>query len=1066
MCTLIGMNGLEEKSDQKRVSYSVWRIVKLSAITLVCIVLFVTATAYAFISLKKDWLLERLQGTINRMQSGDLLIGDADLSPFKDLPNITIRLNDVSYFEKKDKGRSTPEFPILRATHLFVAFKVWPLVKESRLEISNVIVAEAELNLEEYEDGTLNIENALAKPALNEDSLMMPSTPSPGRERIHRDARDTVRSATHELPPDEQVNLELRSIHLEELKLKYTTAASRWQLSIKALEGFMSYRQDTIACGVSSMLEAVSGENLTYLIPKGKVLFAAELGIDRTTKILAIKNGKVSFDKFSLDVGGTYAHQNNRFIDIDFDILSENAELMSGILRQESMSINSDLIRHANIYLHGTLKGEMANQLPRINVSFGMHDMSVRLPDGLGEFKNIGFDGIFSSGSQDDYSEAQLELKDIVGDLPGGTISGYFRLRNLKAPYLDYNLYSSAKLDGWDKLWRIESVGDLKGKVILAARYLGPLENLRGHESDSLGSFNLEFEDVSFILASTGRWIKGFSGRCYEANNLLSLRDFHFNYDESELRLEGTIENLVHFALDKEYVLRGNLTIHSDSFFTNHVLPTTSQKARIDDRATNLNLSLKFSTYPSEFADSAFPDVRFEIGRLSAQFEKLADIGNLLASGTVSQAENGTLLLIDSVHAELPLGIVEISNGSLLMPRGKNLQISADLKATKFPWIYINNLVSEMRSTRHPIAGRSRHPDRGIMSCELSVSANVRSFPFAVSDLEVHHGSIMWEKNDTTIVNARGVEVVVRNLFFENPPNSGKIMGLRTVEGDLYVRDLSLPMLHGTAFQLNFEGANNLLNMTFFSKKLLANNESGRFDVDFSGSIPAWKFKYTTRNASIEDLLNACNQQEVIDGYIDISASLAGAGFKLDELANTLTGELQIEGDSLKLHGVQLDKLLTKYERSQKFNLVDLTAFALAGPMGAVVTKGSDFISVMNTNLDKSETTEVRRLVARWHVAEGVLHTQDVAFATKLNRVAFMGSFDFANDTIPGFTVAVVDKKGCSLIDQQVYGKTDNIQIGKANITRSIFGSVINFVNQLAGTGCKRIYSGSVEPPL
>ncbi|MGB5355907.1 MAG: hypothetical protein WBN11_04360, partial [Eudoraea sp.] len=154
-----------------------------------------------------------------------------------------------------------------------------------------------------------------------------------------------------------------------------------------------------------------------------------------------------------------------------------------------------------------------------------------------------------------------------------------------------------------------------------------------------------------------------------------------------------------------------------------------------------------------------------------------------------------------------------------------------------------------------------------------------------------------------------------------------------------------------------------------------------------------------------------------------------------------------------------------KYNRSQNFNLVDLSAFLLAGPMGAVVTKGSDFASLLMASKNPEIQTIVPSARANWSYSDGLLRTEDVAFSTLNNRIAFDGVLDLAHDSIPEFKVYVVDKKGCSLMEQSVSGSMDSLELGKLNISKTLLGSVINFVGAAVGKDCEVVYDGKVSHP-
>jgi AsmA protein len=66
-------------------------------------------------------------------------------------------------------------------------------------------------------------------------------------------------------------------------------------------------------------------------------------------------------------------------------------------------------------------------------------------------------------------------------------------------------------------------------------------------------------------------------------------------------------------------------------------------------------------------------------------------------------------------------------------------------------------------------------------------------------------------------------------------------------------------------------------------------------------------------------------------------------GKSADEVKRSLNGNLSLNGENLMLDNIDIDALIMKNERSRNFNLVDLAAFLLAGPIGPVLTKSYNF---------------------------------------------------------------------------------------------------------------------------
>jgi hypothetical protein len=165
---------------------------------------------------------------------------------------------------------------------------------------------------------------------------------------------------------------------------------------------------------------------------------------------------------------------------------------------------------------------------------------------------------------------------------------------------------------------------------------------------------------------------------------------------------------------------------------------------------------------------------------------------------------------------------------------------------------------------------------------------------------------------------------------------------------------------------------------------------------------------------------------------------------------------------NLKKAGFDADEIIDKFKRSQSFNLVDLGAVLLAGPVGIAVTKGTDFARIFVLNSGKS--TKIFKLASNWTINDGVFTIEDAAFATNLNRVAIAGSIGFSNSNL-NLIIALLNENGCSIFSQEVYGNLNNPTIGKVKVVGTVMAPVTNLVDDITGKDCVVFYSGSVEHP-
>jgi AsmA protein len=162
------------------------------------------------------------------------------------------------------------------------------------------------------------------------------------------------------------------------------------------------------------------------------------------------------------------------------------------------------------------------------------------------------------------------------------------------------------------------------------------------------------------------------------------------------------------------------------------------------------------------------------------------------------------------------------------------------------------------------------------------------------------------------------------------------------------------------------------------------------------------------------------------------------------------------------LIGIDADEVIDKFKRSQNFNLVDLGAVLLAGPVGIAVTKGSDFARILVLNSGKS--TRIIKMVSNWSINDGIFTIKDAAFSTNTNRLALKGSIGFSNNNLD-LTVALLNKKGCSIFSQGLSGNIDSPTMGKVKVVGTVLAPVTNLVDDVLDSECDAFYNGIVEHP-
>lgn len=138
----------------------------------------------------------------------------------------------------------------------------------------------------------------------------------------------------------------------------------------------------------------------------------------------------------------------------------------------------------------------------------------------------------------------------------------------------------------------------------------------------------------------------------------------------------------------------------------------------------------------------------------------------------------------------------------------------------------------------------------------------------------------------------------------------------------------------------------------------------------------------------------------------------------------------------------------------------------MAGPAGLVVTRGYGFAGLF---VDAGEKTLIRRLVSEWEIEKGIAVARDVAMSTAENRIALAGALDFVNSQFKEMRVAVIDAKGCAVVEQRIHGEFEDPKIEKPHFLVALVGPLFDMVKRgvalFREAECEPFYTGRLDPP-
>lgn len=241
----------------------------------------------------------------------------------------------------------------------------------------------------------------------------------------------------------------------------------------------------------------------------------------------------------------------------------------------------------------------------------------------------------------------------------------------------------------------------------------------------------------------------------------------------------------------------------------------------------------------------------------------------------------------------------------------------------------------------------------------------------------------------------------------------------------------------------------------------------GDATLDTSETDTLYKINVKISKLDFEKFGQSFGIKKVIGGKGDLAAAVTLKEKEGRTLMSSLNGTFSLRGDNLVIHTMDLDKVLSKYETSQEFDLVDLGAFFIAGPFSTLAVRGYRAGDLFNEA--RGGEGVITHFNSNWKIRNGVADATDCALATRHNRVALKGRLDLVRKRYDNVIVALLDDKGCAKFKQSISGSFLKPQISALGAAESIAGPFSNLYRKakrfVQGGKCEVLYTGSVQQP-
>ncbi len=961
---------------------------------------FLTGTFFLYFLVKKDDIAAGLLLGLNENINGEVRFSDIYLDPFAQFPNISLALEDFSLYEHEEGDRTILEDPVTEFEDVFVAVDFFDLFAD-RFVVTKVLFSNGYLDIVKYPNRQHNFEVALEKKKSGKEKKVVYKE----KKTSKTDTTKTIKKRKKKKSfISKNLRLNLNSVSLKNVHLEYNSQldGSQHNFFIYSMVSSLSIMPDTIKTNLYLKTEIKDLELLKSTSFAGLTIqLNSRLSYARSDSLLWVEPSRLVFSRAEFRLKGMMDLKENGAIDLKM----RGADRQLGFLNLLLSKSGLENLKTGSLYMNGRLKGNLTDEIPELSFNFGIRDLSVRIPGGNDSIKNLKLYGSFVSGNKKDLSKAVLKVDTLKAVLPDGYLDAVLSLKNFPAPDVESKVSLLAEVKGFEKLFRQGFVDSLEGYVDLKSEFKASYSPKKKSIKVEKSSFHFQFDSVSLKLPDI-LVINSLSGFISGNHQKLKLENINFIVKESDLKINGSLENISGLVVDKGRRIRANLTVRSNLIKTNDFVTSDAEiQNSFRPNIRNLDARFRVSAKTRDLLEfEQVPKIIIDISKLNGRIDSIIkpinfEKGHLM----LADYKEGFQLNLDKFSMKAVKGKLQGSIGYLRERNGRaRLFIKVEMKQLRLIDILDNSLIDSSMSLYS--SGLSSQ-----MDCKLGI----RDDKFRQFQLLFDKVNYTEKKNKTQLNN---VVLKSKEFYFNNNQWDDLIGKFNLKIGKIKTRYYNFKEV-----VYSIDAQNKKITVVPENDSVLGVKAEGKLIISPYETPPTYSLDYSLKQFPVGEMFVNFLEDSLLSGKADFYMNLNFKGNDEKSILQTLDGKIRLRAKNLTLYGANMDKFIDSYRKSSTLNLLDIGVVIYAGPVGLLATKGGGFARVKVTNRKKKSSID--RMISDWKIIGDSLIVDDVALRTKQNRIALKGWYSYKSDSLD-FKIGLLDKKGCSELTQGFSGSS------------------------------------------
>jgi uncharacterized protein involved in outer membrane biogenesis len=573
------------------------RFLLLLPISLVLLVLSAATVLY----FQQQRLVKLVIKELNKQLPGELVIGGSNISAVENFPFVSIRLNNVQFYEGKQKNRAA----IYEAERMYIAFSISDILNR-KYRVKAIVLKNGHLDLVQDNSGKLNLVEAC---------------------RLHQDTTVvTTKNSSADL------DLDLKKIVLKNMRVSYLDEQSKNDYVARIEKIQSSFHSDSLNILVDlkgNMLVDFLRPNDTSLFRNKHLETTFQFSYNKPARYCKLSTGKIKLEDAVFDVTGTADLKNDNLLDIKIDGINPDFKQLLSFAPDNVKKELHHFKYNGRLAFGGTVKGKLKDgQLPLIELSFSCADAWLYNMQADKKVDSLAFQGYYTNGADHSLKTSELRILNMNARPGKGVFNGNFIMRDFTDPKILMKINSNLQLEFISAFLGIEDLRRVSGQVILNMDFKELVDMsapekamdklTRGIQSE------LTVRNLTFRIPGHPFMVEKLNMHADMKGGRVNLDSLSFRMGNSDLAIKGSLSDLPALFHNQQKPVIVNVDLRSNKLVLKELLSyDTAKSNNYKEVIRDLNMNLSLQTSVNELMrPNPLPKGKFAIQQLHIAFEK------------------------------------------------------------------------------------------------------------------------------------------------------------------------------------------------------------------------------------------------------------------------------------------------------------------------------------------------------------------------------------------------------------------------------------------------------------